>query len=325
MLPGFCFHTFAAMWLNNSIHWINIVPFLAGWLADRLLGDPHGWHPVVFFGRLIATGETILNQGQYRYAGGMILSVSLTAGIYLATFFFLRWINGFSHYLSFFFIATGVFYSLAGKTLITEVKAVFDALDDSLEKGRKQVSRIVGRDTQHLPEQEVKAAALETLSENLSDGVVAPMFWFAILGIPGMLAYKMVNTLDSMIGYRNERYELFGKTAARMDDIANFMPARLTAWLMLIVSGQWDKRDFVNRYGRAHASPNSGYPEAALAAILNCRFGGTHDYSGKAVEKPYIGDHERPFTKQDLDKSVNVCLHTEIVMGILVTLIICFI
>ncbi|EJW97912.1 cobalamin biosynthesis protein CobD, partial [gut metagenome] len=127
-------------------------------------------------------------------------------------------------------ITVGVFYCLSGKTLITEVKAVFEAVDQSVEAGRKQVARIVGRDTSELSPQEIRTAALETLSENLSDGVIAPMFWFAILGLPGMMAYKMVNTLDSMIGYKNERYLDFGRIAALVDDMANYIPARLTAY-----------------------------------------------------------------------------------------------
>ena len=145
--------------------------------------------------------------------------------------------------------AVGVFYCLSGKTLIKEVKAVFEAVDRSTEEGRRQVARIVGRDTSNLSPQEIRAAALETLSENLSDGVIAPMFWFALLGLPGMMAYKMVNTLDSMIGYKNERYLEFGRIAALIDDIANYIPARLTAYLMLLVSNNWGKRDFVRRFG----------------------------------------------------------------------------
>ena len=132
----------------------------------------------------------------------------------------------------------------------------------------------MGRDTSQLSAQEVRTAALETLAENLSDGVIAPLFWFALLGTPGMLAYKMVNTLDSMVGYRTERYKDFGCWAARIDDVANYIPARLTALLMVIASGKLSLMKFVWKNGRKHASPNSGYPEAALAGILNCRFGG---------------------------------------------------
>lgn len=217
-------------------------------------------------------------------------------------------------------IAIGVFYCLAGKTLATEVRKVFEAVEQSTEAGRKQVSRIVGRDTANLSPQEIKTAALETLSENLSDGVIAPMFWYLLLGLPGMMAYKMVNTLDSMIGYKNERYLKFGACAARIDDVANFIPARLTAFLMLVTTGNWDKRAFVYRYGKAHASPNSGYPEAALAAILDCRFGGTHDYFGQPIEKPYIGTNNRPLTFADMQTAIRVNERTELAMGLIVCL-----
>ena len=189
----------------------------------------------------------------------------------------------------------------------------------SLENGRLQVGRIVGRDTSGLSPQEIRTAALETLAENLSDGVVAPLFWYAIWGVPGMMAYKMVNTLDSMIGYKNERYRAFGCVAARIDDIANYLPARITAFLMVVVSGRMSLLLFVKRFGSKHASPNSGYPEAALAGILDCRFGGTHDYFGESVYKPYIGENHRDFTTFDADKAVSVNRQVEIIM-IIVTL-----
>lgn len=265
-------------------------PFLFGWLGDRLLGDPEGWpHPIVWFGKAIAYGEKHLNRGNDRILKGGILAVTLIAGIYFLTYGMLYFSGVIHPVISGILTAIGVFFCLAGKTLITEVKAVFEAVDRSVEEGRTQVGRIVGRDTAHLSPQEIRAAALETLAENLSDGVIAPMFWFLLLGLPGMMAYKMINTLDSMIGYKNDRYFEFGRIAARIDDLANYLPARLTAFLMLLISGQLDKRDFVFKYGRAHASPNSGYPEAALAAILDCQFGGTHDYFGQPVENLISG------------------------------------
>lgn len=207
-----------------------------------------------------------------------------------------------------------VFYCLAGKTLIDEVRMVFDAMEVSLEKGRNQVSRIVGRDTKELSGQEVRAAALETLAENLSDGVIAPLFWFMILGVPGMLTYKMINTLDSMIGYKNERYRLFGCCAAKIDDAANFIPARITALLMVIASGRISLLRFVLRYGRKHASPNSGYPEAALAGILNCRFGGPHNYFGELVYKPFIGSNDRTLERRDADVAIRINKLSEFIM-----------
>ena len=221
-------------------------PFLFGWLGDRLLGDPEGWpHPIVWFGKAIAYGERHLNRGNDRILKGGILAVTLIAGIYFLAYGMLYFAGVIHPVISGILTAIGVFFCLAGKTLITEVKAVFEAVDRSVEEGRTQVGRIVGRDTAHLSPQEIRAAALETLAENLSDGVIAPMFWFLLLGLPGMMAYKMINTLDSMIGYKNDRYFEFGRIAARIDDLANYLPARLTAFLMLLVSGQLDKRDFV--------------------------------------------------------------------------------
>jgi adenosylcobinamide-phosphate synthase len=183
------------------------------------------------------------------------------------------------------------------------------------------VARIVGRDTSELSAQEVRTAALETLAENLSDGVIAPLFWLAILGVPGMLAYKMVNTLDSMIGYKTERYRDFGCWAAHIDDVANYIPARLTAFLM-ILPGLFTLNSslftFVRKYGRYHTSPNSGYPEAALAGILNCRFGGPHYYFGQLFDKPYIGENERELTTADMQRAVRINRIAEVLMVFLV-------
>lgn len=298
------------------------LPFVAGWIGDRLLGDPEGWwHPVVSFGKAIAAGERRLNRGEQRRSKGAIFSLALIVGTFLATALLLGLAGMISEPLQIALVAIGVFYCLAGKTLASEVRMVFEAVERSTEAGRQQVSRIVGRDTSRLSPQEIRTAALETLSENLSDGVIAPMFWFLLLGLPGMMAYKMVNTLDSMIGYRSERYRDFGACAARIDDVANFVPARLTACLMLLVSGEWRRWDFVRRYGRAHASPNSGYPESALAAILDCRFGGTHDYFGQPVEKPYIGTNDRLLTSADMERAVRINERAELAMGLLVALL----
>ena len=296
---------------------VAIVSLLVGWLLDLLFGDPARLpHPVVWFGKAIAFFEHRLNKGSHRKLKGALTAVFLIAATYAVGVI----LNSQFPILNFLV----VFYCLAGTTFIREVREVFRAVDRSLEEGRKQVARIVGRDTSELSAQEVRTAALETLAENLSDGVIAPLFWFAILGVPGMLAYKMVNTLDSMIGYKTERYRDFGCWAAHIDDIANYIPARLTALLMVlpyaIVKGQWSLVTFVRRNGRNHASPNSGYPEAALVGILNCRFGGPHYYFGQLFPKPYIGENERPLTTEDMKKAVRINRTAEVLMVIIVAL-----
>lgn len=309
---------------------IGLLPLVAGWLLDLVLGDP-SWlpHPVVGFGKLIAFCEHRLNKGRHRKLKGALVAVGLIVGVFILTSYLLPLTSHLLPLASLLISALLIFYCLAGTTLIREVRAVFRAVDRSLEEGRVQVARIVGRDTSELSAQEVRTAALETLAENLSDGVIAPLFWLAILGVPGMMAYKMVNTLDSMIGYRTERYKDFGCWAAHIDDIANYIPARLTALLMVLphamVSGQWSMVTFVRHYGRHHASPNSGYPEAALAGILDCRFGGPHYYFGELFDKPYIGANNRELTTDDMKKVVRVNRTAEVLMVILtgLCLVIC--
>ena len=310
---------------------INPFALIAGWLLDFVFGDPSRLpHPIVWFGKMIAAGERSLNSGKARKAKGAIMAVGLIVMVFALAWmirailgiFALLFFDGTNQtvykipLLLYLFDAVVVFYCLAGTTLIREVRAVFAALDRSLEEGRAQVARIVGRDTSALSAQEVRTAALETLAENLSDGVIAPLFWLALLGTPGMLAYKMVNTLDSMIGYKTERYKDFGCWAAHIDDIANYIPARLTALLMVVGNGGCIMRNlrFVWQNGRNHASPNSGYPEAALASILDCRFGGPHYYFGELFDKPYIGNNDRTLTTEDMKKAVSVNRTAEVMM-----------
>ena len=296
----------------------NILSLLVGWTLDLFLGDPL-WmpHPVVWFGKMISMGEKHLNKGQHRKLKGALLSSFLVVFVWGITWAILHFTSciaadaellhsTFHLSLSTLLSILIIFWCLAGTTLIREVRQTFLAVDRSIAEGRKQVARIVGRDTSELTAQEIRTAALETLAENLSDGVIAPLFWLGIGGVPGMLAYKMVNTLDSMIGYRTDRYRDFGCFAAHLDDVANYIPARLTAFLMVLASGRLSLLGFVMKYGPKHASPNSGYPEAALAGILNCRFGGPHTYFGELFDKPYIGENERPLTTKDMRVSIRI-------------------
>lgn len=290
-----------------------ILPLLLGWLLDFFFGDPSRLpHPIVWFGKMISWGEHRLNKGSRRMAKGAVMAICLILLVFFAVWGLKRLLPNMVLWLILDTII--IFYCLAGTTLIREVREVFLALDRSLDEGRQQVARIVGRDTSQLTAQEVRTAALETLAENLSDGVIAPLFWLALLGTPGMLAYKMVNTLDSMIGYRTERYKDFGCWAAHIDDVANYIPARLTALLMVIASGNLSLVKFVWKNGRKHASPNSGYPEAALAGILNCRFGGPHYYFGELFDKPYIGENDRELTTADMRTAVRINRTAELLM-----------
>lgn len=297
---------------------ISLLPLLAGWTLDLFLGDPQRLpHPVVGFGRAISFGEKRLNRGGNRVLKGGLLAVGLIAAVYLLTLFLLRLTLFLPGYVTIAVQAVLIFFCLSGTTLVREVRMVFRAVDRSPDEGRRQVARIVGRDTSELSAQEVRTAALETLAENLSDGVIAPLFWYMLLGVPGMLAYKMVNTLDSMIGYKNERYTQFGRVAAHLDDAANYIPARLTAFLMVVAGGRLSLLKFVRRYGNQHASPNSGYPEAALAGILGCRFGGPHHYFGEMVWKPFIGNTARPLTTADMKTAVRINRIAEVLMVVL--------
>ena len=304
------------------------VALAIGWLLDFFLGDPeHLPHPVVGMGRWIAFGEKRLNKGGHRKAWGAMLVVGSLLICYGLTACLLCLLHSSISILHFVVSTLLVFFCLAGRTLRREVRMVFEALDRNLDEGRRQVSRIVGRDTQTLTAQEVRTAALETLAENLSDGVVAPLFWLCLFGVPGMVTYKLINTFDSMIGYRTPRYKDFGCWAAHIDDIVNYIPARVTALLMLLTgvafshrlsSGRNHQLRFLFHYGPQHASPNSGWPEAALAALLDCRFGGTHEYFGEEVYKPYIGTNPRPLSTRDMQISIRICLATEILAVCLV-------
>ena len=304
---------------------IPILPLLLGWGADLLFGDPVRFpHPIVWFGKLISFCEHRLNHGRHRKLKGALMGIGLVLLIYGLTFYLLRLCGSLHISVKVAVEAVLIFYCLAGTTLIREVREVFRAVDRSLEEGRVQVGRIVGRDTSELSAQEIRTAALETLAENLSDGVIAPLFWYALLGVPGMMAYKMVNTLDSMVGYHSERYLQFGCIPARVDDVANYIPARLTALLMILVAGRLDLWKFVWKYGPQHASPNSGYPESALAGILNCRFGGPHYYFGELFNKPYIGTNPRELTTADMQVAVRVNRWAEVAMVVLVFLFVNF-
>ncbi len=283
---------------------VEIYILIIAFLLDTLLGDPR-WlpHLIVGFGKLISTGEKTLNNEPFQFFKGTFLTIILVTLTFGLGHILMEQLLSAKH--EWLRIVAGsfiLFYCIANRTLIAEGQAVFIELNKSLELGRARLSWIVGRETKNLNHQQIRIATFETMSENLSDGVIAPLFFFALLGVPGAMAYKMINTLDSMIGYRNERYENFGKFAAILDDVANYIPARLTTLLILIVSIKINGILTVFAEGKKHKSPNAGYPEAALAYVLNCRFGGPNYYFGQLVDKPYIGSNNRTIEHKEIHK-----------------------
>jgi adenosylcobinamide-phosphate synthase len=303
-----------------------IFPLTIGFLLDSLLGDPR-WlpHPIRLFGRLISIGEKYLNSGENRKFKGAVLTLTLIATVWIVLFYLLKITSGYKN-LQFVITSVFVFYGVANRSLITESVAVIKQLrNGGVEAGRKQLRFIVGRETEHLSKNEIRIAVLETLAENLSDGVIAPLFFYFIGGVPAMFTYKMVNTLDSMIGYKSDKYRDFGWFAARFDDVLNFIPARITAFLMVLVTFSFRGAKFVFKYGRKHSSPNAGYPEAALAGILNCRFGGANYYHGVLVQKPFIGKSTRIVTDRDIYKTCVINTVTMLVfIGMFISVVLLF-
>ena len=293
-----------------------LIPLLGGLLLDALIGDPHRLpHPIRLFGRIISWCDRQFNRGNHRKAKGVFVALGLVVSVF-AVFTTIEWLL--DDYTTAKNILNTIlfFFAIANRSLISEAMKVEKlVMKGDIPAARKQLSWIVGRDTSRLTAKQIRTATLETLAENLSDGVIAPLFFYALGGIPLMMAYKMVNTMDSMIGYKNEKYRDFGWCAARiLDDTANFIPARLTALLMVLVPPSRRGFRFIRPYAQCHSSPNSGYPESALAGILDCRFGGPNVYQGKLVEKPYIGENDRDLTHADVRRACFINLRVTMTM-----------
>lgn len=290
---------------------ISSASFVLAYAFDWLIGDP-AWlpHPVRWMGWLIQVGERLLRRlartPTTEFFSGLVLTFFVVGASSVGSWVLLLWLRGWNQTFA---VAVSVYLAastLATRSLLDEARAVrLFLLEGNLISARQQVARIVGRDTEDLDEAEVTRATIETLAESASDGIVAPMFYLAIGGVPAALAYKAINTLDSMIGHRDNRYEFFGKCAARLDDVASFIPARITA--LLFVCAAWtlhlDWRGgwlTMRRDGAMHKSPNAGQPEAAMAGALGVRLGGTNFYDGEAHNGEYLGDPHRPLDHQAL-------------------------
>lgn len=293
--------------IQDSAFSLPPVLLMLAFLLDLAIGDP-GWlpHPVRIMGSVISRTEMYLRKLKVREKLKGILLVAAIVGITFAGTWFVVHIllrmSLTSHFLLFTSYLLLVYLTsttIAVRELINSAEAVIEAVTNSnIESARKRLSMIVGRDTHNLTEKEILKATMESLAENLSDGVIAPVFYLVVGGLPLAMAYKAINTLDSMVGYKNDRYMHFGWAAARLDDIANYIPARITGLLIVIVSFLVSRSLFtvhcslktMLRDGRKHLSPNSGMPEAAMAGALGIKMGGPSAYRGIVIEKPYIGN-----------------------------------
>ena len=302
-------------------------------LIERVVGYPPALyrligHPVTWMGALIGWFEVRLNQGANRRLKGVVmLLLLLGSGLALSLLIMII-----TRSIPFGWVIEAILASslLAQKELGRAVKAVADGLNVSLDTGRRMVSHIVGRDPQALDESGVAKAAIESLAESTSDGVVAPLFWLFLLGLPGIVLYKAANTADSMVGHKTERYLEFGWASARFDDIVNWIPARLTALLVAGASFLVRRNDpeaawsTALRDARKHASPNAGWPEAAFAGSLGIALGGPRSYDGETHDLPTFGDGRRDLTALDILSSLvlywaalNLLLGLAIVLGLL--------
>jgi adenosylcobinamide-phosphate synthase len=277
-------------------------------LIDAIVGDPRGvWartgHPVTWFGGVIDRLEQVLNTGQGRQTRGVV-----ALGLAVAAFAVPVWLAApvlEAVPLGWLLEAAIASALIAHKSLQDHVAAVANA--PTLKAARGSVAMIVGRDTARMDEAGVSRAGIETLAESLSDGVVAPAFWFALAGLPGIVVYKVVNTADSMIGHRTARHESFGWAAARLDDVMNYIPARITAFLLkLAAPAAFGHNEAIRRDALGHLSPNAGWPETVMAYGLGVALGGPRTYAGRKVDGVWLNRSGREATRADLDKALVV-------------------
>lgn len=272
------------------------------YLIDRKFGEfSFIKHPIILIGDLITFSEKKLYKDSI-FSG--LLLVLVVLGISGLISLLLE--HYLSHFHTYIYIAINSFLAsmfIAHKMLKDSVKEIITL--QTLEEKRKAIAMLVSRDTQNLSKNDIHKAAVETYAENLSDGVIAPMFYLILFGLPGIIIYKTINTMDSMVGYKNKRYEKFGKVAARLDDAANFIPARITALLITLVCSKRFDFSYL-KYAKLHESPNAGYPIAAMALCLGVKLGGDTSYFGKVKKKPYFGDGSSEITQQNIKKMLNI-------------------
>ena len=312
---------------------ISLVALVMGYILDLIFGDPY-WmpHPVRFIGNLISILEKVIRRFMPKtkrgeYIGGIILTVMVVSISMVIPLVIILMAKSINTYLALTVETFMCYQILATKSLKVESMKVYDELaKNDLPSARKAVSMIVGRDTKDLTFSGVAKAAVETVAENTSDGIIAPMIFIAIGGAPMGFFYKAINTMDSMVGYKNERYMNFGRFAAKLDDVVNYLPARISAYQMILSSFflRYDYKNAFKIYKRDrynHASPNSAQTESVCAGALDIQLAGNAYYFGKLYEKPTIGDDIREINYDDIKKANRLLYCTSIISIVIISVI----
>lgn len=290
---------------------------VGGLLFDKLIGDPRSnWHPVALIGRYIAWIQGLLlkehDSPLRKKLNGLLLWLTITISIYVVVEYFLLRAYAYFGMWAILIEMLLVSFTITPTSLARDGNELYDLLKaNNLTKARARVSWIVGRDTEHLDEGEITRATVETIAENITDGIIAPLFFAMLGGAPLAFFYRAVNTLDSMVGYKNDKYMDFGMPSARLDDVCNYIPARITGWLV-VLSAYLLNYDYKRSYevmlrdSKVHPSPNSGWPEASVAGALGIRLGGTNYYFGRESFRAYMGDKTKELKAEEIKKVIKI-------------------
>ena len=306
-----------------------LIFFIKIWIAyvlDLIFGDPQNVvHPVQVIGKIISAGEKVLLRKKYKFLAGAVLNIFTVSITYTLMYLISKSVK-----ISVFFMIIEIYlmYTIFSiNSLAREGNRVYRILKEGdIEKARKDLSYLVSRDTEMMDEKMIIRSTMETISENTVDGIVAPMFYMFLGGMPLAMAYKAINTLDSMVGYKNEKYMEFGKFSAKVDDVANFIPARITGILIVLASMilGYDYKNSLKifiRDRKNHSSPNSAHSEASVAGALGVQFGGKVSYFGKETDKPTIGDKTKEFELEDIRKNIRIMYVTSFLSLVIFSLI----
>lgn len=311
--------------MNDTCYMINpahscLIQITVAYVIDIIIGDPQWqYHPVRLIGRFIESVESGLRKlPMPERLNGIVLTLIIVTGTVLVTYVLMLVSRNICFLCELMIGAIIICFSISVKSLAVEAKKVMTSLrENDLIKARRFLAQIVGRDTAHLSEKQIMKACVETIAEGSVDGVLSPLFYSFIGGPIGAIAYRAVNTLDSMVGYKNEKYFRFGWASARLDDVANYIPARISGLLIPIASflcgcSFKNSMKIALRDGSKHESPNSGIPEAAIAGALGVQLGGPSTYQGELVEKPFIGDNQNQLTMKSVDTAVKITYVTSV-------------